>query len=321
MGTPHHNYIIADDYVIPDGHEAYYSERVLRLPCYQPNDRKRIVADERPSRADAGLPDDAFVFCCFNGTQKISRFTFDRWMEILRRVPHAVLWLLTGGEAIDAALRQHAADRGVAPDRLIFAPKLRNPLHLARYPLADLFLDTAPYGAHTTASDALWMGVPMLTVGGRGFASRVCGSLVRAAGLPELVFDRFDDYVAAAVRLGHDRAAVQALKERLAAGRERCTLFDTPALVQRLEGLYAEMWRAYLQDRLPEPDLANLGIYHEIGCEIDDDALELQSADDYETRYLAALGYRDAVSPLPADGRFWPGVPMGDARPFRAAAE
>jgi predicted O-linked N-acetylglucosamine transferase (SPINDLY family) len=160
MGTPHHNYIVADDRVIPKEFEKYYTEKVLRLPCYQSNDRRRVVAEHRPSRAEAGLPEDAFVYCCFNGPQKITRSTFGRWMTILKGVPNSVLWLLSSNALTDERLRQLAAQHDVAPERLIFAPKLRNEYHLARYPLADLFLDSAPYGAHTTASDALWMGVP-----------------------------------------------------------------------------------------------------------------------------------------------------------------
>jgi predicted O-linked N-acetylglucosamine transferase (SPINDLY family) len=170
MASPYHQYIIADDYIVPPSHEIYYSEKVLRLDCYQANDRRRIVAETRPSRAEAGLPEQGFVFCCFNGVQKITRFTFERWMEILKRTPGSVLWLLTSTPEIDERLRGYAEQQGVERQRIIFAPKLANPWHMARYPLADLFLDTSPYGAHTTASDALWMSVPVLTVPGRSFS-------------------------------------------------------------------------------------------------------------------------------------------------------
>ena len=183
MGTPYHHYIIADEAIIPEGAELYYSEKVLRLPCYQPNDRKRKIAEKTPTRAEVGLPDEAFVYCCFNGTHKITRFTFTRWLEILKRVPHGVLWLLDTAEETKKRLRDFAEKNGVSGDRFVFAPKMANPEHLARYRLADIFLDTMPYGAHTTASDALWMGIPVLTAPGLCFASRVCGSLVKAAGL------------------------------------------------------------------------------------------------------------------------------------------
>src|SRR5262249_54340301 len=152
----------------------------------------------------------------------------------------------------DERLRQLAAQHDVAPERLVFAPKMLNPEHLARYPLADLFLDSAPYGAHTTASDAMWMGVPVLTALGRGFAARVCGSLVRAAGVGELVCDTLDDYVVRAIELGRDPARVGRLKEKLRANRDSCVLFDTPGLTRRLEALYGEMWESYATGRLPE---------------------------------------------------------------------
>jgi predicted O-linked N-acetylglucosamine transferase (SPINDLY family) len=305
MGTPHHNYIVADDRVIPKEFEKYYTEKVLRLPCYQSNDRRRVVAEHRPSRAEAGLPEDAFVYCCFNGPQKITRSTFGRWMTILKGVPNSVLWLLSSNALTDERLRQLAAQHDVAPERLIFAPKLRNEYHLARYPLADLFLDSAPYGAHTTASDALWMGVPVITALGRGFASRVCGSLVSAAGLSELACDSLDDYVTRAIEIGKDRGRLAALKDKLRAERDRCALFDTPGLVKRLEALYGEMWAAYAQGSLPEPDLANLEIYAEIGSEFDHEAVEFQTTRDYERIYATALAYRDQVSPLRRDDRLW----------------
>lgn len=167
MASPYHHYIVADDWIIPGDHEMYFSEKVLRLPCYQPSNRKRVIAGQQPSRKDVGLPEDAMVYCCFNGAHKISRFTFDRWLMILGRVPGSVLWLLGSTDAANERLKRYASDHGIAPERIIFADKLVNAHHLARYRLADLFLDTTPYGAHTTASDALWMGVPVLTLSGR----------------------------------------------------------------------------------------------------------------------------------------------------------
>jgi predicted O-linked N-acetylglucosamine transferase (SPINDLY family) len=187
MGSPHHHYIIADDFIIPEGDEKFYSEKVMRIPCYQPNDRRREVSDVTLSRAEAGLPEKGFVFCAFNGPHKITPGVFAIWMDILRAVPASVLWVLCAEESTQDRLRHHALAEGIDPQRLVFAGRMPNALHLARYRLADLFLDTAPYGAHTTASDALWMGVPVLTCPGLSFAARVCGSLVRAAGVPELI--------------------------------------------------------------------------------------------------------------------------------------
>lgn len=305
MGSPYHHYIIADDWIIPPGDEIFYSETVLRLPCYQPNDRQRTVAPERPTRADMGLPDDAMVFCCFNGLHKITRFTVERWLTVLERVPGSVLWLLSGAPGAEARLRDLASARGIAAERLVFAEKMANPRHLARYPLADLFLDTIPYGAHTTASDALWMGVPMLTLSGRSFASRVCGSLLRAAGLPELVCATPEEYVDRAVALGRDRARTARYRERLAARRDSCALFDTPGLVRRLEDLFEAMWEDCRQGRLPVPDLANLDSYLEVGMTHDHDAVEATAIPDLRAWWRDRLARRHAYRPVPPDRRLW----------------
>ncbi|WP_304189750.1 tetratricopeptide repeat protein [Phenylobacterium aquaticum] len=305
MGGPHHQYIVADPWIIPPDAELYYSEKVLRLPCYQPNDRKRAVAPERPTRAEADLPDHAVVFCCFNGPQKISRFMFARWMEILKRVEGSVLWLLHSTEETHERLRGYAEQAGVARERLIFAPKQHNAMHLARYPLADLFLDTSPYGAHTTASDSLWMGVPVLTLPGRAFASRVCGSLVSAAGLGDLVATSPQDYVERAVALGNDPAQLVALRTRLEAGRDTCDLFNMDKLVDRLEALYGEMVEDYQQGRLPQPDLTNLDAYFSIGTDLDHEGVEMLAVEDYPQIYKARLARRHLLRPLPSDGRFW----------------
>jgi predicted O-linked N-acetylglucosamine transferase (SPINDLY family) len=305
MGSPYHHYMIADDFIVPPEFEIYCSERVVRLPCYQPNDRKRVTAALRPTRAQVGLPDDAMVFCSFNGTQKITRFTYDRWLEILRRTPGSVLWMLETSAAGHARLLAYAVQQGLDPARIILAPKLQNALHLARYPLADLFLDTSPYGAHTTASDALWMGVPLITVAGRSFASRVCGSLVTAAGLGELVCDTPEAFVERAVALGNDRPALEALKARLEAGRDTCDLFNMDKLAASLEGLYAGMALDYQQGRLPRPDLTNLDVYLAIGAEEDHEARETGAIEDYRGLYRDRLKARHRARPIPPDARFW----------------
>jgi predicted O-linked N-acetylglucosamine transferase (SPINDLY family) len=313
MGTPHHHYIVADDYIIPPESEMYYSERVLRLPCYQPNDRNRVVAEKRPTRSEAGLPDDAFVFCCFNGTHKISKFTFERWLQILTRAPGSVLWLLDASAETKNRLAGYAEQKGVARERLVFAPKMANPHHLARYPLADLFLDTSPYGAHTTASDALWMGVPVLTLAGRAFASRVCGSLVRAAGLTDLVVTRPQDYVDRAVALAHDRSAIQAYKAQLDANRLNCRLFDTQKLVDGLVELYRGMADDYRQGCLPRPDLTGLEPYLNAGLAHDHEAEEMLSVADYHGLYKRALTRLHGVRAIRADGRLWTQSDIADA--------
>ncbi len=305
MASPYHHYIIADDWIIPETHELYYSEKVLRLPCYQPSNRKRNVASRRPSRAEAGLPEEGTVYCCFNGAHKINRFTFDRWLAILARVPGSVLWLLGSTEEANARLRNYAKQRGIAQERLIFASKVANPDHLARYVLADLFLDTTPYGAHTTASDALWMGVPVLTLSGRSFAARVCGSLVRAAGVPELVCTSAVEFVERAIALGNDPALLRSFRERLQAGRDSCTLFNTPLLVRHLEELYRHMWRQFEKQELPRPDLANLDVYLEVGSQVNHEEVEVQAIEDYRGWWHEQLSRRDGFRSIDPDRRLW----------------
>jgi predicted O-linked N-acetylglucosamine transferase (SPINDLY family) len=318
VGTPYHHYVIADDYIIPEGFEHYYTEKVLRLPCYQPNDRKRLVAPTRPTRADVGLPEDAFVFCSFNGVQKLTRHVYERWLEIMRAVPGSVLWLLDPGAETAQRLADYAEQRGVERGRIVLAPKMANPMHLARYPLADLFLDSFPYGAHTTASDALWMGVPILTLSGRSFASRVCGSLVRAAGLPELICDTPQAFVQRAIELASTPAAVAALKTKLEMNRDSCVLFDMEKLAASLEALYAGMCADYLQGALPQPDLANLGAYLRAAAEYDHDAQEMLAlAPDYDAFYRGKLAIRDRARPLQPDTRLWRPEPESEAAPAR----
>jgi predicted O-linked N-acetylglucosamine transferase (SPINDLY family) len=305
LGSPHHHYMIADDFIVPRGDEAFYSEKVLRLPCYQPNDRKREVAAAVQTRAQAGLPDGATVFSAFNGAQKITPEVFAVWMDIVRAVPGSVLWLLAPEEDTADALRSHARSAGIDQARLVFAGRMVNAEHLARFRLADLFLDTAPYGAHTTASDALWMGLPVLTRAGNSFAARVCGSLVRAAGLPELVCADWHSYRDTAIALARAPERLAALKARLRAGRDTCVLFDTPAHVRALEALYGQIWAEHLAGRTPVPSLRHLPEYHSIGCEPERPALPDRAK--LLAWYRAQLAYRHAVSPLAADPLLWSG--------------
>ena len=311
MGSPYHHYIVADDWIIPESHEMYFSEKVLRLPCYQPSNRQRTVAPKTPTRTEVGLPENAMVYCCFNGAHKINRFTFDRWLMILARVPGSVLWLLGGTDQANQRLKDYAAQRGITPERVIFADKLANPYHLARYVLADLFLDTTPYGAHTTASDALWMGVPVLTLSGRSFASRVCGSLIRSAGLPELVCTSAEEYVDKAVTLGNDRSQLKPLSDKLRGGKDTCTLFDMPLLVRSLEKLYDRMWQDYRKGERPRPDLSNLDTYLEVGIQDNYDDLEVQTIQDYHGWWREKLACRHKFRPIHSDCRLIgnPGTP------------
>lgn len=306
MGTPYHHYIIGDAVVIPPGAEIYYSEKVLRLACYQPNDRKRVVAEQPHGRAAEGLPDnDSFVFCCLNGSQKIMPGMFQLWMHILKQSPNAVLWLLDAGADINQRLRTLAQQCGVSGSRLCFAPKRPNPEHLARYRHADLFLDTFPYGAHTTASDALWMGVPVLTVPGKTFASRVCASLVSSAGCADFICATPEDYAQKAIAIARDPEAQRQRKQEIYARRESTPLFDTPALVSGLEQLFGEMWQDFLNDRLPRPRLTNLDRYADVGVDVNIEGAAVDVAN-LHAQYAGRFARLNAIYPMEPDGRLWP---------------
>ena len=242
LGADYIDYLIADAHVIPPGEEAFYAERVVRLPdCYQANDRRRPIAEVTPTRAEAGLPETGFVFCCFNNNYKIVPAVFALWMRLLARVEGSVLWLFEDNPAAARNLRREAARHGIAPERLVFAPRLPPDAHLARHRLADLFVDTLPYNAHTTASDALWAGLPVLTCMGTAFPGRVAGSLLRAAGLPELVTVSLAEYEALALRLATTPSLLADYRARLAAQRASCPLFDTDRFRRHIEAAYVEM--------------------------------------------------------------------------------
>jgi protein O-GlcNAc transferase len=244
MGHGCMDYIIADQTIIPEDHFQHYSERVVWLPeTYQANDNKIAISERKPTRLECGLPEGAFVFCCFNNTYKITPAIFDVWMRLLTAGPDSVLWLIGTNAAAAANLRREAGRRGVAAGRLIFACKMPLADHLARSGHADLFLDTMPYNAHTTGSDALRAGVPLLTCLGSTFASRVAASLVKAVGLDELVTASLQDYEAAALKLAGDPAYLRALRERLARNRDTHPLFDTARFTRHIEAAYTTMWR------------------------------------------------------------------------------
>jgi predicted O-linked N-acetylglucosamine transferase (SPINDLY family) len=242
MGADFIDYIVADRVVLPPEHAPFYSEQIAWLPdCYQCNDRKRPIAETPKSRALAGLPESGFVFCCFDNPDKLTPAMFDVWMRILSRVEGSVLWLLDANPFVRGTLMREAERRGVAAGRLRFAPVRPLPEHLARLRLADLVLDTLPHNAHTTASDALWAGVPVLTALGTTFAGRVAASLLSASGLPELITSGWDEYENAAVALATDPARLAGLRAALARNRDSCRLFDTPRFARHLESAYITM--------------------------------------------------------------------------------
>ncbi len=251
-GAGFFDYILTDRIVTPQDQAPFYTEKFVYLPhCYQVNDHTQAISDKPFTRADFGLPEEGFVFCCFNQTYKIEAVMWEVWMRILRSVPGGVLWLYRSNAAAERNLKREAAARNVDPESIVFATKLPKPEHLARLKLADLFLDTRICNGHTTASDALWAGVPLITLQGRHFASRVASSLLAAVGLPELVTARLDGYEALAVRLAHDREELAAIRDRLAGNRLRAPLFDTPRFARNLEGAYKEFWRLYLAGEAP----------------------------------------------------------------------
>ena len=305
MGSPYHHYLIVDRHIIPPENEIFYSERVLRIACNQPIDRKREISAFRPTRAQVGLPDHAFVYASLNGMQKLTAKCFARWMTILRDVPDSVLWLLTGDEATNQRLRDAAAERGVRADRVIFAQKTANPHHLARISLADLFLDTTPYGAHSTAADALTMGLPILTLQGRSFASRFCSSVIAAAGLEELICHTPEAYVQRAIAFGRDPQRLARYRDQLRLRRESSVLRDIPALARRLEELFWQMQSECERGATPQPDLTNLDVYYEIGAELDLENIELLGEQSYRSLYLDRLAKWNAFAAIPPDNRFW----------------
>lgn len=244
LGAPYMDYIIADPILIPDGSQQFYAEKIAYLPdSYQPNDRQRPRLAGRISRAEAGLPEDGFIFCCFNNNFKITPGQFDLWASILRQVEGSYLWLLEDNLIASNNLRYEIQKRGVGPHRLIFAARLPAEDHLARISAADLFLDTAPYNAHTTTSDALWVGLPVLSVIGKSFASRVAASLIFAAGLPELVVKADEAYVQLAVELARAPDKLGGFRSRLLMNYKKAPLFDSVKFTKNLENLYSQMYK------------------------------------------------------------------------------
>jgi predicted O-linked N-acetylglucosamine transferase (SPINDLY family) len=253
MAAPFIDYIVADHTLVSKDDLNDYSEKLIWLPdSYQVNDGKRVISDKTFTRAECGLPEMGFVFCCFNNNYKILPHTFDVWMQILKRVPDSILWLLEGNPTAAANLRREALARGIAPERLVFAKRMPLAEHLARHRLANLFIDSWPYNAHTTASDALWSGLPVLTRAGRSFASRVAASLLQAIGMPELITRSDQHYEDLAVALAQDRARLQALQQKLAANRLNQPLFNCERFTRNLESAFEQVMERYWAGAEPD---------------------------------------------------------------------
>lgn len=252
MGTPHIDYIVTDSIVSPAGSERHFEEHLLRLPhSYQPNDNRRIIAARQFTRADCDLPEDGFIFCCLNNSYKITPREFDIWMRLLATVEGSVLWLLSGGPEAEANLRKEARARGIDAARLIFAQRMPQDEHLARQKVADLFLDTFAVNAHTTCSDALWAGLPVLTLPGEQFAARVAASLLTAVGLPELIATSETDYEEKALHLAQNPDALLALRSKLMVNRRTAPLFDTRSYTRHLETAFEGAWTRWQTGESP----------------------------------------------------------------------
>jgi predicted O-linked N-acetylglucosamine transferase (SPINDLY family) len=246
LGAPWYDYVLTDRFACPAELQGFFTERFLYLPdCYCPSDTQRPIAPVAPTRATCGLPEHGLVFCCFNNCYKILPPVFAVWMRLLAQVPGSVLWLSPAVATAHANLRREAAARGVDPERLVFAPRVSLSEHLARHLHADLFLDTTPYNAGTTANDALFMGVPVLTCAGETMASRVAGSQLLAIGLPELITTHLEDYEALALHLATAPERLQSLRDRLAANRPTYPLFDMARFTHALDDLLHTTWENY----------------------------------------------------------------------------
>jgi predicted O-linked N-acetylglucosamine transferase (SPINDLY family) len=246
IGAEFIDYLIADHTVLPPDEQPFYTEKIVWLPhCYQVSDSTRRRSPNEPARRAVGLPEHGFVFCCFNQSYKITAPIFDIWMRLLHRIDASVLWLIDTNELATQKLRGQARARGIDPERLVFAAKTGVEDHLARHGLADLFLDTLPYNAHTTANDSLWVGVPVVTCKGGTFAGRVAASLLQAVGLSELVTENVADYESLALSLATDPSRLKVIRDRLVQSRSSAPLFDTDRFRRHIEAAYETMWKRW----------------------------------------------------------------------------
>jgi predicted O-linked N-acetylglucosamine transferase (SPINDLY family) len=252
MGAEYYDYLLADETIIPDELQKFYAEKIVYLPSYQVSDRKRTISERQFTREELGLPETGFVFCCFNNNYKILPSAFDGWMRILNAVEGSVLFLYADNGWAKANLIAEASLRGVDSARLVFGGRIPREEYLARYRVCDLFLDTFPYNAGTTASDALWTGLPILTRMGRSFASRVAASLLNAIGLPELITNTQEEYETLAIELAMNPQKLADIKLKLAHTRLTTPLFDTPLFTKNLESAYTKMYERYQNDLGPD---------------------------------------------------------------------
>jgi hypothetical protein len=252
-GAQYMDYIIADNIVIPENNRNFFSEKIVYLPnSYQANDSKKNISEKKFTRSEIGLPKTGFVFCCFNSNVKITPVIFNLWMKILKKVNGSTLWLLEEDTVANNNLKKEAIDKGVSSDRIIFSKKIDMKEHLSRIAIADLFLDTFPYNAHTTASDSLWAGVPILTYQGQSFQSRVAASLLNAIDAKELIVNSLTEYESLAVELALNPSKLKAIKEKIQKNRLTKPLFNTFLYAGHLEKAYKKMYEIYQKNLVPD---------------------------------------------------------------------
>jgi predicted O-linked N-acetylglucosamine transferase (SPINDLY family) len=252
MGAEYIDYIFADNTIIPKCLQKFYTEKIAYLPSYQVNDRKRHISDKKFTRAELSLPETGFIFCCFNNNYKILPATFDGWMRILKAVDGSVLFLYAENEWVEHNLKNEAITRGVDGARLVFGKSMPSDEYLARYKVCDLFLDTFPYNAGTTASDALWAELPVLTLRGQSFASRVASSILNAIGLSELITNTQEEYERSAIELALNPKKLRDIKLKLVNNRLTSNLFDTPLFTKNIEAAYIKMYDHYQNNLQPD---------------------------------------------------------------------
>ena len=252
MGADFYDYIVGDHVVIPKVQRNNYSEKIIYLPnCYMPQDNTRQSSEKLLNRTDYGLPVTGFVFCCFNNSFKISSNEFDIWIRLLKSVEGSIIWLLKTNKWAEENLRSEAEKRGITSSRLVFADRLPLNEHLQRIKHADLFLDTFNFNAHTTASDALWVGLPVVTKIGQGFAARVAGSLLTSIELPELITTSEEEYEALALSLATNPEKLAEIKGKLEHNRNTAPLFDTKTYTKNLERAYTHAYQRYTDGLSP----------------------------------------------------------------------
>lgn len=253
MGVDFIDYLIADEILIPDQMQQYYKEKIIYLPnCYQPNDNTRVISDKALTKFEMGLPEDSFVFCCFNNSYKITPAEFDIWMRLLGKVDKSVLWLLSCNKWAEKNLKEAASIRGISSDRIVFAQKLPQADHLARLQLADLFLDTFNYNAGATATDALWSGLPLITKTGQGYTARMAGSILSSLGLSEMIATTKTQYEELALRLATTPGELIQIREKLVANRLTTPLFDSELFTRHLENGYRQAYELYFEGKSPD---------------------------------------------------------------------